>query len=97
MITKQKLNEALQVIADYEQQLWQTHVSSSAAWQVGCRVKLSSWGLEMQGKHKAKLRCTVIELIEGAVQKTTDSTVCVKWEGISKPDWMHVSQVEPLK
>ena len=97
MITKQKLNEALQVIADYEQQLWQTPVTSSAAWQVGCRVKLSSWGLEMQGKTKTKLRGTVIEVIEGAVQKTTDSTICVKWEGISNPDWMHVSQAEPVK
>ena len=97
MITKKQLNDALELIADYEQQLRQAHVTSSAAWQVGCRVKLSKWGLEMQGKQKSKLRGTVIEVLEGAVQKTTDSTVCMKWEGISKPHWMHVSQVEPQK
>jgi hypothetical protein len=92
MVTKQELNEALRVIADYERQINRTHI---AAWEVGCRIKLSSWGLEMQGKRKAKLRGTVIDVIKGAVQKTTDSSICVKWDGISKPDWMHVSHAIP--
>lgn len=95
MITKKQFKDALELIANYEQQLRQTHVTSSATHQIGCRVKLSKWGHEMQGK-SAKAG-TVVDFFEGAVNRITDGTVCVKWDGEAKPSWMHISQIEPLK
>jgi hypothetical protein len=96
MITKQQMREALTLIAGYTEQLHKANVTSSAVNQPGCRVKLSSWGLEMQGKNKKKQFGTVIDFRQWMHFKD-DGIVTVKWDGISKPDSMHISQIEAVK
>lgn len=96
MITKQQMREALTVIERYTEQLHKANVTSSSVNQPGCRVKLSAWGLEMQGKNKNMQVGTVIDFSQW-MQYKNDGTVTVKWDGISKPDSMHISQVEALK
>jgi hypothetical protein len=96
MITKQQFRDAMVIVETYCSQLHKAHVIGSAVNEVGCRVKLSSWGLEMQGKRKSKLVGTVVDYIQWMHYKN-DGTVTVKWDGISKPDSMHISQIEALK
>jgi len=93
MITKQQFIDAMVIIETYCSQLHKKH--DCAVNEVGCRVKLSSWGLEMQGKRKSKLVGTVVDFSQWMHYKN-DGTVIVKWDGISKPDSMHISHIEPI-
>lgn len=60
--------------------------------EIGCKVKLSDFGIEMQGKDKRKLSGIVIDWRQW-MHFPNDGTVTVKWDKISKPQDMHVSQV----
>lgn len=58
------------------------------------RVKLSPYGLEMQGKHKCNL---VGSIIRKTLAGSRDYTVIVLWDGRKVPESMHESQVEQIK
>jgi hypothetical protein len=65
--------------------------------QKGCKVKLSSFGIEMQGAAKAKLIGEVVGFLNWCSTPTyLDGLATVKWEGIAKPDTMHVNQIESI-
>jgi len=93
--TKQQFRDAMVIVESYCSQLHKAHVIGSAVNEIGCRVKLSAWGLEMQGNQKSKLVGMVVDYSQWLGYKN-DGTVTVKWDGISKPVSMHVSQIEAL-
>ena len=95
MITKKQVNEALQLLADYAQQL-ETRTHVKLKHEIGCRVRLSEYGIKMQGARKKKLKGTVIKYLPYMMNPTSDGIVYVKWDGVSKPDAMHICQIEPL-
>lgn len=64
--------------------------------QIGCKVKLSAFGLEMQGNNKKKLRGVVIAWRQW-MHYPNDGTVTVKWDTKNKPEDMHLHQVEVSK
>lgn len=62
---------------------------------IGAMVTLSDWGIKMQGKDKRKKSGIVLEWHQW-MHFPNDGTVIVKWDGMSKPDSMHISQVKLL-
>ncbi len=83
------------IIGKYTDQLHKANITSIGVTEIGCRVRLSKWGLEMQGKRKAKLVGTVLDFSQW-MHYENQGIVTVKWDGISKPDSMDVSQIEIL-
>lgn len=81
------------VIESYEKQV--RDALPKETHEVGCQIKLSKFGIEMQGKNNTK--GTVIKVVLGAVCKLTDASVLIKWDGIPLLDWMHISQVESIE
>lgn len=96
MITQKQFEEALFICEAYCSQINKLNLKAVKVNEVGCRVKLSSWGLEMQGKSKKKLVGTVVSFKQWMSFKN-DGTVTVKWDGVCKPSSMHISQIEVLK
>lgn len=90
MITQSEYQEALQKVMDYAIVKQQYAKTPS---DVGCRVKLSTWGIEMQGKSKKKSAGTILAWTPW-MNYPNDGTVTVKWDKISKPEDMHISHVE---
>lgn len=96
MITKQEVEIALQLIADYEHQLQQAAVRScTAANQIGSRVKYSKYGKENEPKPNHNRKGTVVQWLKWCSE--TDGLVWVKWDGVAKPETMHISHIELLK
>ncbi len=93
MITKKQYREAIVICNKYCNQI--AEVKSENTSTIGARVKLSAWGLEMQGNRKSKRRGKVVDYIKG--HSENDGTVFVKWDGVIIPESMHQSQVEILK
>jgi hypothetical protein len=93
MISKEQFKDALRVIESYEKQVRDSLPKETH--EVGCRVKLSEWGIEMQGNNTSK--GTVIEVVRGAVCKLTDATVLIKWDDIPVPDWMHIDHIASIE
>lgn len=99
-VTQKEFREAMVIVETYCEQLHKAHVTSSAGNTdvVGSRVKLSAWGIEMQGKRKAKLIGTVVDWLDWHSTPTfKDGLTTVKWDGKAKPDTMHISHLEVVK
>lgn len=96
MITKEQLDQALKVIADYEMQIANMKQQNINTQTSGCKVKLSKHGLEMQGKKFTGRRGVVLSYLPWNCSYPDDGMVTVKWVGIKKPSNMHVSQVEKI-
>jgi len=95
MITAQQFREAMAIVEAYCQQ--KNSVGIKKPHEIGCRVKLSEFGLVMQGNWNRKKRGKVVDFLKGAINHFSDATICVKWDGIKKPQYMHISQVEAIK
>lgn len=97
MISKEKFREAMTIVEQYTAQLVLSGAGCSTVhpYEIGCKVRLSKWGKEMQKPHN--LAGKVIDYLPWVVNPQTDGTVTVKWEGRSKPESMHISQVEAVK
>lgn len=91
-MTKQEYEVYLKKVMDYATD--QTPVAKTRE-DIGCRVKLSQFGITMQGNDKRKKAGTVLSF-DRWMNFKDDGTVTVKWDGISKPIDMHVTQVERL-
>jgi|GEM_PF-5218071 len=91
MVTKEEFRKAMVVVESYCGQVGKK--KNAETNEIGCRVKLSEWGLEMQGKRNRGKRGIVVDFSEGVINKIRDGTVTVKWDGVSKPSQMHISQV----
>jgi hypothetical protein len=90
----------MMIVDKYCEQILETHIISDSAQpnEIGCRVRLSAYGIEMQGKRKAKLIGTVVDWINWCSTPTfKDGLSTVKWDGKSKPETMHCSQLETIK
>lgn len=94
-ISRKQFRDAMVIVETYCSQV-QAKAQSKGKHDIGCRVKLSKWGIEMQGNRKKKLVGKVVTFSEGAVNKITDGCVVIKWDGRKKPDSMHISQIEEL-
>ena len=94
MITEKQFKDAMSIIESYCSQVHKLNKKISSTTEVGCRVKLSSWGLEMQGNQKKNLVGTVLDYLPYV--HITDGTVIVKWDRVKKPDYMHISQIEAI-
>lgn len=94
MITKKKFQEALAICEQYCMQIEAAKQPVTRS-TIGARVKLSAFGLEMQGKRKQHWRGTVVDYLPWIYPN--QGSVTVKWDHIKKPDGMHESQVEPVK
>lgn len=93
MVTKAQYEAALKVINDYAvQQANKRDIKSLQPHDIGCRVKLSAFGLEMQGAQLKSRRGTVIDFSAGQVNHLSDGTVLVKWDNVAEAQWMHISQ-----
>lgn len=84
------------IVESYCWQIINRKIVTNSVKEIGCRVKLSDWGLQMQGKGKKKLIGTVVEFDQW-MHYENDGTITVKWDGIAKPSSMHISQVEIIK
>ncbi len=89
--TKKQFLDAMAVVNAYCAKIMEDE-KPQFAYQIGCRVQLSKWGMEMQ--NKSKRIGTVIHY--SPFMGTTDGTVCVKWDKILTPHQMHISHVEPI-
>jgi len=95
MISKEKYRESMTIVEQYITQLDLAGVVGSTVntHEIGCKVKLSKWGKEMQKPHN--LTGKVIDYLPYMYKD--DGCVTVKWEGRSKPESMHISQVGAVK
>lgn len=93
MITEKEYKEALQKVTQYA---IEKAPSANKQSDIGAKVTLSDFGIKMQGKNKNKKSGIVIEWHQW-MHYPNDGTVTVKWDGISKPESMHVSQVKIIK
>lgn len=93
MITEDEYKEAINKVMDYVRE---KQPEAKSPKDIGCKVKLSVFGLEMQGKNKAKLRGVVIAWNQW-MNYPNDGTVTIKWDQKSKPEDMHISHVEEIK
>lgn len=91
--TREQFRNALVIVEAYCDQIIKARQGKQIN-EVGCVVKLSSWGLEMQGKRKHVLKGTVVDWLDGYTKSLRDGTVCVKWDGKKKPEWMHSSHLD---
>jgi hypothetical protein len=85
MITESEYLKAKAIVEEYEATV--TTVSAE-------RVKLSPFGIEMQ-QPKDKNKTGVI--LRRSLAGLYDYCVEVKWDNSTKAEWMHESQVEPVK
>lgn len=97
LISKDKFREAMAIVEQYTAELILAGDDrrESHPYQIGCKVRLSTWGKKMQKPHN--LIGTVIDYSPWITNPQTDGTVTVKWNGRSKPGYMHISQVEAVK
>lgn len=93
MITKKQFREAMAIIETYCGQIEDQRSPNVST--IGCRVKLSAHGLEMQGKRKKDFRGKVVDYFNPSGY-AGQGLVTVKWDQRKKPDGMHESQVEPV-
>lgn len=96
MITKQQFRDALLIVEKYCNQIKKTPAIILQTCDVGCRVKLSKYGLIAQGNRKSKLIGTVVDYYPWIFNPKTDGLVTVKWDSIKIPDSMHISQIEKV-
>lgn len=99
MITSQEFRDAMVIVESYIEQLHKANAGRSfkRVNEIGCKVKLNEFGIQMQGKHKTKLVGIVIDWFNWHTTPTfIDGIVTVKWEGTNRPDTMHASQLTPL-
>lgn len=89
-VSKEKFREAMVVVDTYCQQI--TIHKNATEKCVGAIVELSKWGKEMQTNHKKKTSGKIVDFIRGVYRN--DGTVCIKWDGIKKPVWMHEGQCD---
>jgi hypothetical protein len=92
-ITKKQYLEAMSIVTQYCFQIQENQ--SADVSTIGCRVKLSAWGLQAQGTRLKKRRGKIIDYIPWIYPN--QGSVIVLWDGKKKPDGMHESQVEPEK
>ena len=92
-VTKQQFRDAMVIVETYCNQIPKSAINDKR--EIGCRVKLSAYGIEMQGKSKAKLVGTVVDWRQW-MHYQNQGTVTVKWDGVSKPSSMDISQIEPI-
>jgi Fe-S oxidoreductase len=92
MISETEYNEALTKVMEYISHVDAEPISTTS---IGCRVALSEYGIEMQGKTKNKLKGTVIGWLRWCAPD--DGLVTVKWDGVRKAAMMHCSQVKSIK
>lgn len=92
LMKEQEYKEALSKVMEYVAKKMPLAESPN---QIGCRVKLSEHGLEMQGNNKRKLQGVIIAWYQW-MNFHNDGTVTVKWDTIKKPVDMHVSHVQPI-
>lgn len=91
MITLNQFREAMAIVEGYAFQMNEKKNVKNTT-QTGCRVQLSEFGKEMQGK--SKRRGTVIDYQPGVYPN--DGTVTVKWDKIRTPSMMHISQITAI-
>ena len=96
MISKDRFREAMEIVKKYTAQLTPIKGNPKHPTEIGCKVKLSKWGLEMQGKRKAKIKGVVIDYLPWIMNPGIDGIVTVKWIGLNKPDDMHISQIKNI-
>lgn len=92
MISKQQFRDAMVIVDTYCHQVVEIK-TGVGAWRIGSIVELSDWGKEMQGNKKRIGK--VVDFLEGYSKES--GSVCVKWEKIKKPEWMHISQVKIIQ
>jgi len=93
MISKQEFRDAMVIVETYCDQIQnnkQLNAVKKSANEIGCIVKLSAYGKEIQKPHSKT--GTVVDWLEWHSDK--DGLITVKWDGVAKPDTMHISQVE---
>jgi hypothetical protein len=91
MISLKQFRDAMVIVETYSAQV--SAKANVQPNQIGCRVVLSKFGKTMQKPHN-KIG-TVVDYLSWT--SNTDGLVTVKWDGVKKPDVMHVSQVEKAK
>jgi hypothetical protein len=93
MVTAQQFKSAMLIVEQYCHQIEVKEAVSVTT--IGCRVRLSPHGIDMQGKRKQKRAGKVVQYLPS--QYKGDGTVWIKWDNIKTPDVMHESQIEPSK
>ena len=94
-VSIQQFRDAMVIVETYCNQIPKKY-SAKQKTEIGCRVKLSAWGIEMQGKSKSKLVGTVVDWRQW-MHYPNQGTVTVKWDGVAKPSSMDISQIDTLK
>lgn len=93
MVSEKEYKDALQKVIDYAVEKSPSAINTS---DIGAKVTLSDFGIEMQGKDKRKKSGIVIAWRQW-MHFPNDGTVTVKWDGIAEPQDMHLHQVKILK
>jgi hypothetical protein len=100
MITKKEFEAAMLIVNQYCSQQLKIALEKSESLKVneiGCRVKLSEWGiLQKRNKKSINLTGTVIQYRQWMHYKN-DGIATVKWDTIEKPQSFHISHLEILK
>lgn len=91
MISLQQFRDAMVIVEAYSAQvLVKANIQPN---QIGCRVILSAFGKTTQKQHN-KIG-TVVDYLSWT--SNTDGLVTVKWDGVKKPEIMHIHQVAKAK
>lgn len=90
-VTKAEFRAAMIIVENYCMQV--ETKPALKIHEIGCRVRLSAFGRKMQRPHNRK--GVVVDWLEWHGKE--DGVVTVKWEGLKRPQSMHISQVEPIK
>ena len=97
-VTVEQFRNALVIIERYNEQIAGRRCRSEK--QIGCLVSLSSYGKEVDKDNndkRKKIKGKVIDWLDWCSTPTfEDGLVTIKWEGISKPETRHISQVMPV-
>lgn len=91
-VTVKQFQDAMTIVKTYCAQIQPS--PDLQAHEVGCRVKLSPYGLETQGNYRHQ--GTVMDYFPWQ-GRTTDGIVTVLWDDRKVPQDMHITQVEPIK
>lgn len=92
-MTKKEYEAALVKVIEYANE---QSSDTTSPKEVGCRVKLTDWGIKMNDGRGAKQVGTVLDYLPW-MDFPNDGTVTVKWDGKNKPESMHISHVQAIK
>lgn len=95
-LTVKEFRQAMIIVETYCDQVYKLK-NNIGCWETGAVVRLSKYGKEMQRPRSHNKIGKVVDYLEWSPHSKTDGLVTVKWEGVKKPDTMHISQVELTK